>query len=526
MKWALVLVLAFAPSAASAEVEGRLERLVDWQEDPLDLVEADAPDLAMLPGMDADLAEAVVGLREAGRLGAVDDLAQVPGIGVAGVEALRPYVRVGSPAGPRGLDWSTEAQRRESAATVVRHRFAFLASGVSAVGVVPDGSPRAARAAVRVGRDDVALRVGHLRAASAGGLFDFRPGRSRVAAASRPRAAAVNARTDSSADAGWVGVALSRPGALLLAGRAPDGEPAGGAAFDLGFGDTRTQLATRIERGAWAASADVVHGGSAWLGITAEPGVRSARAGLRLRGTGWRAGVDASTTDGGLRAGSDPVTGHRLDRRHHVLQLHGRLRATGFDLAGLWRELARGDAAATSTVEFETTWRATGSPVFDRLVARVRVSPQRRLTLEAAHRSGASSWRLRFTREVGEVSRSELIGAEWKVRRGRHELRLTVVGVDGSASRSWMFSRPHTGIQPVWLRPPGLLGGAAWGLGGAALRIGAWAWLRADAGRRPAPGFGIFCAIRAGELVRRLQGPVGTKAARAVVQAPSRRQTR
>jgi hypothetical protein len=519
--WFLVL-LVLAPAAARAEVEGQLQRLVDWQESPLDLLVADPEQLAFLPGVDAGIAEAIVGLRELGELSQLDDLARVPGLGPAGVEAIRPYVRLGSPSGPRGLDWSTEVQARDRRGGTARHRFEVLHSAVSASGVLFDTALRGARASARAGGDDLALWVGHLRPSAVGGLFDLGTSRSRLAPASRPRSPAMRGRTDSSPEPGWVGAALSGPDAFGFVARGPDGRPAAGVAGDFAAGANRLHLATRVDGAAWALGADLVHRRAAWVGVTAERGVRSTRAGARLSGPGWGVGVDASATDGPLRTGSDTVTGHRLDRAHQVLQVHGRMRTRGLGVSGLWRELARARAAPVTTVELEAAWRAPASSVLDRVTARVRVAPQRRLTLEAGRATRTASWRLRFTQEAG----SELVGAEWKIRRGGQEMRLTAVGVDGTSSRSWMYSRPHTGILPVWIRPPGLLCGVAWGLGGQAGRLGAWAWLRADAARRPSPGIGVFWSFRAGEVVRRLQGRARSGAVCAPDLAPSRRSTR
>ena len=50
--------------------------------------------------------------------------------------------------------------------------------------------------------------------------------------------------------------------------------------------------------------------------------------GVRVRGPRWRVGLDASDCDSPLEFGSDPVTGHRRDRAHRVVQAHGRVRAS------------------------------------------------------------------------------------------------------------------------------------------------------------------------------------------------------
>jgi hypothetical protein len=266
------------------------------------------------------------------------------------------------------------------------------------------------------------------------------------------------------------------------------------------------RTALRADDRGWAGSVDVASRESGWIGITSDGRARSARLGIRLRGSGWRAGLDASTTDAPLRYGEDPLTGHRLDRPHRCVQAHGRLRGAGWSVGALWRDLVRGEADPVSTLELEAVWRAPARGWVDELSARIRAVPDQRVTLVATRVSGRARLRLRFARSSAGISRSELVGAELRLRAGRQELRLAAAGVDGNASRPWLLSRPGTGIYPVWIRPAGVLLAGGWGVRSGPLSAGAWIWLRADAGREPGPGFGFLCSVAAGEVVRRLQG--------------------
>lgn len=494
--WILLLVLV--NPAGADPVDGIAEQLLEWQESPLDLLEADVSELALLPGLDADRAEAIRALRDLGRLGDLEDLTQVPGLEAAEVEALRPYVRVGRTSLPLGATWTTLSQRRGEDGGRTVHRFTASGPRVHVSGVLTGNPQRMWRAAAHARHGPCEVLAGHLRVGRPQGLFHSGAARSRLAPASRPRAGGVRARTDSSAEAGWAGAAVGHRAGFLFAGRGGDGAPVAGGAIDLRVGTMTLTPALRIDGQGHAGSLDLVRDEIAWLGLTMEREARAARMGMRLGGQHWRAGADASAADGPLRHGVDPVSGHRLDRAHRCLQLSGRVRGTGWHLGVLWRDLARGEGATVATAEIEGRWRRRTRGRIEEITARVRVVPQRRLTLRARRLEGGREWRVRFSREVDGTGRSEVLGGEIRVRTGRQQWRWIVAGMDGSASRLWMFARSGTGVYPVWVRPPGGLLGASWGLEAAGMALGAWVWLRVEADRGPGPGVGMVCTLRAG----------------------------
>jgi hypothetical protein len=516
MKWRLACaLLAVLPAAAVAEIEGRIAQLVAWQEDPLDLRDASAHELILLPGIDSELAASILRLRELGELQSVHDLVRVPGLAPSVIEAMIPYVHTGEAAGTGYARWEITTQHRTGSDSRMVHRLRAGGRRLEATAVLVDDDLPRWRGAFGVDLGSWRVFAGHLRVGGASGIFGPVSGRSRLAPAARPRSSKVRFRTDSSAEAGWSTLALSHPRGHLFTARDARARTIAGAGLDLTGERIDLHVGLRVDEVGWAASLDAVRGTVGWVGLTLDGDARSARAGMRFAGSYWRAGLDASTTDGALRIGSDPVSGHRLDRDHDVVQVFGRVRGGGWSVGALWRDLARGGAARVSTTQFEAAWRGPPVSVLEEVSLRIRAAPDPRLTLTARQPVAYGEWRFRFAREA---SGSELFGTEYRLRTQRQEVRVTAVGVDGTASHPWMLSRPGTGIYPVWMRPPGGLVAMGWGLRAERARLGAWIWLRADAGRAPGPGFGLFCSLEPVGMVRRLQGSAASGTG-----APSRR---
>ena len=71
----VVVLLALVASSSSGDEDAeQIARLGYWQQTPLDLFRADQTEIALLPGMDPELAAAVAGLRELGELTILEDL--------------------------------------------------------------------------------------------------------------------------------------------------------------------------------------------------------------------------------------------------------------------------------------------------------------------------------------------------------------------------------------------------------------------------------------------------------------------
>lgn len=514
----LAMVLAALPvavprgSTAAEADDARLQRLSYWQESPLDLRRADAADIALLPGLDPDLAEGVVGLREAGALHRLEDLLRVPGLGPAELDALQPYVRLGGAAPAAGAELDLAVQRRRSDGPRWRQATHAVAGGIDLEFVILRSPRPVRRGAARLALGDrVTLSGGDLVLSGPAEVFAALDSRSRVAPAARPRAAQVRARTDSGEQPGWTGVALGQDGrGFAFVGRGPAGRTAGGLALGGRHEGLRFGLALRAGDGLSAAGGFVSHGAGravSWVEFLAEPRARAGRFGVRLAGQGWRFGFDGSAADGAMSRGSDPVTGDRLDRAHEVLQVHGRLRQADWSAGFLAREMRRGPEPRVSrvaTLDLDLVWRPRSRPGPERLDLALRAAPARRLTLVAHFRSGSAFLRARFSRESDGEESAEIFGVDLERTLPAGRVILAAATVDGDGSRVWTVRRPGTGIYPVWLRPAESLGASGVELQGARLRMGVWAWIRGGGSRAPETGLGLTCGLRAGRLVRRL----------------------
>jgi hypothetical protein len=186
----LVPVCALVLGLTRSDEDARIEQLREWQEAPLDLLRADVTELALLPGLDPGLAEAVVGLRELGELRTEEDLLRVPGIGEADLEAMRPYVSIRSSRNSSG-EWKSLAQRRQGGPADSRHSL-HLVSGALRVDALARAGPAPSwRGAVSVQTGPIELMFGDLTFRSASGFLDRVTGRSRLAPAPKPRTATV-----------------------------------------------------------------------------------------------------------------------------------------------------------------------------------------------------------------------------------------------------------------------------------------------------------------------------------------------
>lgn len=506
------IVATGTPARAAVDDEERIAALERWQESPLDLLDAGIEQVALLPGLGVDVAEAVVGLRELGRLSELDDLLQVPGIGPPELAALRPYVRLGGRSPSAGIDLHVLTQGRSSAdgasrqvAVATQGRWTLTAVQVSrAGGRLRRGAASLEVRGVRVTGGDLVLR-------GVGGVFDATPGRSRVAAAARPRTARVRPRTDSASAPGLRGVALEAPGAgWVFAGGDPDGEVLGAA---LELGPRTRHLGLSLRRGAGSSALGAVvgrEGGRAqtWLGVVVEGASRSAWLAARTAGRRWRLGVDASATDGPLHHGDDPVSGHRLDRSHRAVQLHGRLRGQEWSVSALGRSLGR-NGRTTTTLDLDLVWRPSPGTGPARVEFGLRALPEPQFASTAVFDGAGGRLRARYGYRATGSAAAEILGLDFERRAGPGRLALAAALVDGDGSRPWMLRRPGTGIYPVWLRPGEGIGALGLETGSAGLCIGLWAWVQSGADRSARAGGGISCRLRAGRLVRRLQGAGG-----------------
>ena len=506
-----VCVLVFLGSGAVADEDSdQIARLEYWQQTPLDLSRADVNEIALLPGMDPELAAAVVGLRGLGELSSVDDLTRIPGIDAIAVEVLRPYVQLGSGVVDFGARWRLVAQGRGQQGPRWRQDLHSRSGPVAIDIMASDSSRELRRGAVVLESRDSRLAGGFLVLADGPvGILRIAPSRSRLAPAPRPRSPAVRARTDSGMDAGWVGVAAARADrGLIFLGRGPAGQTVGALSVRGDFGPLRLGVATRAGDGPLGLSVYLLREErrfAVWSGLVVEGDARGTALSARAKGQGWQAGLDASTTDGALTRGTDAVTGHRLDRSHQVMQLHGRVRGSGWSAGTIWRQLRRGrlgSVVPSTAVEFDASWRPQARTGPDHVRLQLRAAPTMRATLSARFPFGPHRFRVRFSKDEG----SELVGGEYLRGFRRSEFRLAFAGVDGMGSRVWMLSRPGTGVYPVWLRPQEVLGATGFRWGGEAASVGVWIWGRTGASRDPDGGLGIACSLGAGKVVRRLQG--------------------
>jgi hypothetical protein len=296
----------------------------------------------------------------------------------------------------------------------------------------------------------------------------------------------------------------------LFVGRDPAGRRVGGGAIQVRSGELTGGLSLRGGGGPWGIGGFLLKDArrsAAWAGLAAERGGRSGLLALRVAGRRWRLGLEASATEGALTYGSDPVTGHRLDRPHRALQLHGRLAGTDWSAGLMGRESRRGGAfsgTGDAMLEMNLVWRPRSRPGPDRLELRLRATPVRRATLVARFRPGPSEIRLRFSRQSDGVAASELAGFDFFRNYARTRVGLAVVAVDGTGSRVWMLRRPGTGIYPVWLRPAEFMGAVAAELVTGSFHCGIWSWYRVGPARIPDSGIGLACRFSAGRLVQRL----------------------
>ncbi len=509
--------------------EARIALLAQWQEDPLDLAAADPAQIAWLPGMDAEMADALVVLRERGELRRLEDLLQLRGLGPLGLEALRPYVRIGQPVGQVGAhsgtpgdnpaghasaSWRLVTQGQRQGDPRWRQRVVLHQGRASAELYLVDAASRVRRGAVLLAERQVTLAAGFLVLDTAGDLFRVRAGRSRLAPAAMPRRVGLRPRSDSTLAQGWLVAACLYRGWLVFAGRGPRQQAAGGFAMEHARGATRLGLAARVGDGPLAGSLWLAHqerGLRLWSRLVAEPNARSAALGARAQ-SGWgRMGVDASTTDAGLHRGNDPVTGHQLDRAHRALQLHARLRRERWAVGGLWRRLWRPAGPlepGASSLEFDAHWNPPRRVQLERLGLRARIRPWPRLTAQALVGVSGGQVRISFSQQRTAAGVSEITGASWSVRRGPTELRLATAWVDGVGSRLWMMSRPGTGVWPLWLGPGEFLVATGMRWRSPEVSIGGWIWARRTEFGAYSHGIGLAVQLAGGDVVRRLQGGV------------------
>jgi len=510
----VVLLALVASSSSGDEDTEQIARLEYWQQTPLDLFRADQTEIALLPGMDPELAAAVAGLRDLGELTILEDLTRIPGIDAPTVDGLRPYVRLGSGHVAMGARWRLVAQRRGELKTGWRQDLRARSGPLVVDLVAVDSSREFRRGAAGLEHAGFHLTAGFLVLVDGpAGILRITPSRSRLAPAARPRSPAVRARTDSGVDPGWMGVAAAYgERGLLFVGSGPDGRGASALALRTDFGPLSFGAAARVGGGPSGISAFLMREErrfAGWGAFVAEGSSRGMVLAGRAKGQGWQVGIDASTTDGALTRGTDPVTGHRLDRSHRAMQLHGRVRGNGWSGGAIWRQLHRGrlgELRPVSAVEFDLLWRPQAVVGPDQVRLRLRAEPTMRVTVNARFPFGANRIRLRFSRDGGEGGGSELVGFEYLRGSRRIELRLAAAAVEGAGSRVWMLSRPGTGVYPVWLRPTELLGAAGMRWQASTGSVGIWIWGLAGASRSPDGGLGVSWTLRAGKMVRRLQG--------------------
>lgn len=490
----VALLLALLPAAGARAQAGLDGELSTWLEerlvDPLDLREATVEELGRLPWLDLHLARAVVGLREHGGLGGLEDLLQVPGLGREELEAIRPFVflppaaRDASPGWARATTgWAATGQRDPAGigALDLEHGSLRLALRQRRGGAPAGWLRWGARGGVRVWAGDLAP-VAPAPLAWGDGRPSSRTGRVSPGSAASPRG-----RLRAPDEGGWRGLAGLVPlGPLELGG--------GGSAHGegpRGWLQARARVAGR-EAGV-AAAADGRAG--AWLADEGSRldlgwggGALRASGRWRQRLEGWTTGLAATTAPAG-GGGDDPVTGQRLDRPHHAWQLDLAVARPGWRgellCRRVWRA-RRDEPRAAGTQRVELRLRAPALPG----EARVRIDEglEGSAPPELASRwalgpfaVGGGEWRVALRRGSAAGPAAELWSATLDRPGGPGSWQLRAALARGPASQPWGIGAGGVGPLVRWLRPGegGLAG--RWRVEGRGFELLLWSGLQGGA---------------------------------------------
>lgn len=496
----LVLLLVAASASAQEDDPQVQEQWARWLEDPLDLGQASANEIALLPWVDHDQAALIEGLAREGALRRLDDLARVPGLDAETIAALEPFVDLRRDASRPGgwvWEWRQDETIEPAGGAGFRRTLRAQGRGVEAALRWRDG--RAVRGWGRLRRGGWALAAGSLRGRPATDLLRTDP-------TARSRTAPLSSRLH--AGAPWVGslssaapsraVALSREGSLVRGAAflrwSQDGPPSAwgqlGVKRDSLAWGLAASLSERIEGAAWwrrrlgafLLRTEAAGGANAW---------RSAAATLWTPDR-WRVGLACTHAFQAHGGGRDPISRLTLDREHRSWQLSVRRRWRRATVTALARRILRGDPADREKRLRLRLWlRADLTPpaVDDtgsrwRLFARLgrdREAPERaveadvetqvRLELRRQHRG---------LRERVVVARRGRAGAESRALTVQLDgtttwrWRVVYAAAEGERSHPWAAGLPHAGLFLRWLGPGDNLTLLGVGRRHGGLRWGTW----------------------------------------------------
>jgi hypothetical protein len=359
--WTLAMLSAHAQQTA--------EILEAWSEDPPDITELDAEELALLPWLDLRLAESIVELHELGALREFDDLLLIPGMDRATVDALRPLIRL---ARRRQSPRVQLAGRSLFRAERPRHDFRLDAdhaalslrlgkrAGGRSNGSLHVASSLGERGWEVIAGDFAISRSWQLSGRSAGS-------RSRSAPASFPRTKSARAHRSLSSEAGWRGFVATVRGAQGSSMIAVDGELQRASLLAEFVAGVRTgaylelESTEKLAASLWmqSASRDESRWRIHWAPRRAAALAWSSRAPL------GELGFAATTARPSPVPGRDPISGRSLDREHTSWQVHLRTRGAGGARTILHRRIRRAGQPAEimsllelSAADGSRRWRA------------------------------------------------------------------------------------------------------------------------------------------------------------------------
>lgn len=496
----LTILLATAPAWAQEDDPQVQELWSRWLEDPLDLREASAAEIALLPWVDHEEAALIEGLAREGALRELDDLAAVPGLDAETIEALAPFVDL-DPLPARRKGWSWEWRQDETFeprdGTGFRRTLTARGHGIAAAVRWRDG--RAARGWGRVGGRGWTLAAGTLRARPATALLRGDP-------TVRSRTASLSSRLHPAAP--WAGslsvVAPSRATALTL-----ESGSLQGTAFVVwedgappsAWGEVRVQRDSL----AWGLAADVsesVEGAAWWRRRLGDVLLRVETAGgaVAWRSAAatvwspdrWRIGLAATHAFQATGGGSDPITQLALDREHRSWQLSVRRRWSGATLTGLARRTQRGDPPDREGRSRLRLWLRADlqPPPGDRPRARWQLhlrlgrdregpdraqeaSPNTQVRVELRRRHAGLRQRLVVSHRgrPGAESRAMTVQIDGT---GSWRWRVVYAAAIGQRSHPWAAGLPHAALFLHWLAPGENVALVGVGRSRGGLRWGAW----------------------------------------------------
>lgn len=466
--WALAGGPGLSLAATDEEI---LEQLTQWLEEPLDLRGATAAELALLPWVDAQMARAMVGLRDAGGLRELADLEQIPGLDGATVQAIEPFVEL-EETGPQW--WQTmrlQARSRSRTEPVPSGRWRIGRGEFTAQIGFRTEDQEQSRAWVEWRGERHRLLAGDLRPRIGSGILLSDPrSRSRTLPVSVRHPLDVASFSSGTVPSEWRGMGFAsrwrRLRLLAAAGAGPGGKralvagevrstaDAGGPWLGLGLvGDDRSLrgacwLAQEGDRVAWR------------LETAKSPGQDAGATGaLAVAQHPWRLGLGWTAVPGGADAGSDPITGLRLDRPHRCLQADASHRQGGNVVSFLLRRTWRGppgnagvrdrleSAFRGRTPQAQWTIRVRGDRVPD--------ESETEITL-------AASWRergrlvlrrsIRLRQVWADHGPSSLLAAGVEAD-APLRWRVEAAAVAGASSQPWGAALPGAGVLGPWLAP-------------------------------------------------------------------------